>query len=312
MKNKKIYIAGHKGLVGSAIHRKLQNLGHKNIITATRSELDLTNESKVSSFVGSHKPDIIFICAAKVGGIHANATYPVEFFLENVQIQNNILTSAFRSKVQKCLFLGSSCIYPKFCDQPIKEEYLLTGSLEETNAAYALAKISGLKLCEFYNNQYGTDYLSAMPCNLYGINDNYNYPDCHVIPALIYKFHQAKIKQEKVVDIWGSGNALREFLDADDLAEALIFLAKNSHAKDIGHFINIGSGLEVSIQNLALLVKDIVGVNVDIKMNAAKPDGTPRKIIDSSKINSIGWKANIDLKTGLTKCYEDFQKGFRH
>lgn len=307
---KKIYIAGHRGLVGSAIDRMLTKKGYSNIIRKTHSELDLRDRKKVFEFFEKEKPEWVFLSAAKVGGIYANNTYPVDFLLYNLQIQNNIIEASYTYGVEKLMFLGSSCIYPKECPQPIKEEYLLSGYLESTNQPYALAKITGIELCESYNRQYNTNYISVMPCNLYGINDNYHAENAHVIPMLIRRFHEAKINNLKETVIWGSGTPLREFMCSDDLAEACIYLMENKDAKDIGKFINIGSGKEVTIKELAELIKKVVGFTGEIKLDSSKPDGTMRKLLDVSKINALGWKYKTELEDGLKIAYEDFLKNY--
>ena len=307
---KKIYIAGHRGLVGSAIDRMLTKKGYSNIIRKTHSELDLRNREDVFKFFEKEKPEWVFLSAAKVGGIYANNTYPVDFLLYNLQIQNNIIEASYTYGVEKLMFLGSSCIYPKECPQPIKEEYLLSGYLESTNRPYALAKITGIELCESYNRQYNTNYIAVMPCNLYGINDNYHAENAHVIPMLIRRFHEAKINNLKETVIWGSGTPLREFMCSDDLAEACIYLMENKDAKDIGKFINIGSGKEVTIKELAELIKKVVGFTGEIKLDSSKPDGTMRKLLDVSKINSLGWKYKTELEDGLKIAYEDFLKNY--
>ncbi|WP_157149405.1 GDP-L-fucose synthase family protein [Brachyspira pilosicoli] len=305
---KKIYIAGHRGLVGSAIDRMLTKKGYSNIIRKTHSELDLRNREDVFKFFEKEKPEWVFLSAAKVGGIYANNTYPVDFLLYNLQIQSNIIEASYTYGVEKLMFLGSSCIYPKECPQPIKEEYLLSGYLESTNRPYALAKITGIELCESYNRQYNTNYIAVMPCNLYGINDNYHAENAHVIPMLIRRFHEAKINNLKETVIWGSGTPLREFMCSDDLAEACIYLMENKDAKDIGKFINIGSGKEVTIKELAELIKKVVGFTGEIKLDSSKPDGTMRKLLDVSKINALGWKYKTELEDGLKIAYEDFLK----
>ncbi|TXJ43176.1 GDP-L-fucose synthase family protein [Brachyspira pilosicoli] len=305
---KKVYVAGHRGLVGSAIDRILTKKGYSNIIRKTHSELDLRDRKKVFEFFEKEKPEWVFLSAAKVGGIYANNTYPVDFLLYNLQIQNNIIEASYTYGVEKLMFLGSSCIYPKECPQPIKEEYLLSGYLESTNQPYALAKITGIELCEAYNRQYNTNYISVMPCNLYGINDNYHPENAHVIPMLIRRFYEAKINNLKETVIWGSGTPLREFMCSDDLAEACIYLMENKDAKDIGKFINIGSGKEVTIKELAELIKKVVGFTGEIKLDSSKPDGTMRKLLDVSKINSLGWKYKTELEDGLKIAYEDFLK----
>lgn len=305
---KKVYVAGHRGLVGSAIDRMLTKKGYSNIIRKTHSELDLRNREDVFKFFEKEKPEWVFLSAAKVGGIYANNTYPVDFLLYNLQIQNNIIEASYTYGVEKLMFLGSSCIYPKECPQPIKEEYLLSGYLESTNRPYALAKITGIELCESYNRQYNTNYIAVMPCNLYGINDNYHAENAHVIPMLIRRFHEAKINNLKETVIWGSGTPLREFMCSDDLAEACIYLMENKDAKDIGKFINIGSGKEVTIKELAELIKKVVCFTGEIKLDSSKPDGTMRKLLDVSKINALGWKYKTELEDGLKIAYEDFLK----
>lgn len=307
-KSKKIYIAGHRGLVGSAIYRILTKNGYNNILRKTHSELDLTKREDVFNFFEKEKPEWVFLSAAKVGGIYANNTYPVDFLLYNLQIQNNIIEASYKYNVEKLLFLGSSCIYPKECPQPIKEEYLLSGYLESTNRPYALAKITGIELCDAYNRQYNTNYIAVMPCNLYGINDNYHPENAHVIPMLIRRFHEAKINNLKETVIWGSGTPLREFMCSDDLAEACLYLMENKDAKEIGKFINIGSGKEVTIKELAELVKKVVGFEGEIKLDSSKPDGTMRKLLDVSKMNALGWKYKTELEDGLKIAYNDFIK----
>ncbi|ACN82647.1 GDP-L-fucose synthase [Brachyspira hyodysenteriae] len=307
---KKVYIAGHKGLVGSAIDRVLTKNGYNNILRKTHSELDLRNREEVFNFFEQERPQWVFLSAAKVGGIYANNTYPVDFLLYNLQIQNNIIEASHKYNVEKLMFLGSSCIYPKECPQPIKEEYLLSGYLESTNRPYALAKIAGIELCDAYNRQYNTDYIAVMPCNLYGINDNYHPENAHVIPMLIRRFHEAKINNLKETTIWGSGTPLREFMFSDDLAEACLYLMENKSHKDIGKFINIGSGKEVTIKELAELIKKVIGFEGNIILDSSKPDGTMRKLLDVSKINSLGWKYRIELEEGLKIAYNDFLKNY--
>jgi len=299
--NSKIYIAGHNGMVGSAICRELKLQGYKNIITQSRLELDLLNQNQVKDFFDKTNPEYVFLAAAKVGGIEANRSQPAEFIYENLQIQNNIIHNSYLNKVKKLIFLGSSCIYPKFAKQPIKEEYLLTGELEPTNYAYAIAKIAGVKMCQAYNEQYGCNFISAMPTNLYGINDNFDLKTSHVLPALIRKFHEAKINNAEFVEVWGSGEPKREFLHVDDLAKACIFLANS----DIAHedIINIGTGQDLSIKDLAELIKKITGFKNKIQFNTNKPDGTPRKMLDVSKINNMGWKAKTNLADGVKRVY---------
>lgn len=298
-----VYVAGHRGLVGSALCRALTRAGYERQITRTHAELDLCDQAGVRSFFAEHRPDVVILAAAKVGGIHANATYPAEFIYQNLQIQNNVIDSAYRNGCKKLLFLGSSCIYPKLCPQPIKEEYLLTGPLEPTNAAYALAKISGIKMCQAYRKQYGFDAISAMPTNLYGPGDNYHPENSHVIPGLIRRFHEAKEGGASEVAIWGTGKALREFLHVDDMAEACVFLLENY--SDFEH-VNVGSGVEHSILETAQLVAKVVDFNGNIVTDPSKPDGTPRKLMDSSKLLGMGWKPRVDLEKGLRVAYSDF------
>ncbi len=303
---KKIFVAGHRGLVGGAILRELQRKGYTNFALRTHSELDLEDTKAVDEFFKSEKPDWVFLAAAKVGGIYANNTYPVDFLLNNLKIQNNIFESAFKYKVSKFMFLGSSCIYPKNAPQPIKEEYLLSSKLEPTNEPYALAKICGIKLANAYNRQYGTNYISVMPCNLYGIGDNYHPENAHVVPMLIRRFHEAKVRGDKTVSAWGTGTPLREFLFSDDLARACVYLMENKNADEIGEFINIGSGKERTIKEIVELVKKTVGFEGEVIWDKTKPDGTPRKLMDVSRINSLGWKAQVELEEGLKIAYQDF------
>lgn len=307
-RNKKIYVAGHRGLVGSGLVRCLQRAGFKNIVTRTHAELDLTRQADVEAFFAEEKPDYVILAAAKVGGIHANDTYPADFIMKNLQIETNVIDAAYKNQVQKLLFLGSSCIYPRDCPQPIKEEYLLSGYLEKTNEAYALAKIAGLKMCAFYNRQYGTRYISVMPCNLYGINDNFALENSHVLPALIRKFHEAKINQAPTVTVWGSGKPLREFLNVDDLADACLYLMDHYDGDD---FFNVGYGQEVTIRELAELVKKVTGYEGEIVLDPTKPDGTPRKLTDISRIRATGWEPKIDLETGLRQTYEWFCERYK-
>jgi GDP-L-fucose synthase len=302
-KNAKIYIAGHRGMVGSAIYRKLQKEGYSNIITRSSAELDLRVQTDVAEFFELEKPDYVFLAAAKVGGIVANNTYRADFLYENLQIQNNIIHSSFVNGVKKLMFLGSSCIYPKLAPQPLKEEYLLTGPLEPTNEPYAIAKIAGIKMCDAYRSQYGCNYISVMPTNLYGYNDNYHPQNSHVLPALIRRFHEAKVNGLPDVTIWGTGTPKREFLFADDLAEACYYLMQNYDEEGL---VNIGTGEDISIKDLALLIKDIIGYEGEIKFDTSKPDGTPRKLMDVSKLHSKGWKHKIELKDGIKLAYEDF------
>ena len=305
-KDSKIFVAGHRGLVGSAIKKELEEKGYKNLLTRTHKELDLTDSSAVKDFFKLEKPDYVILSAAKVGGIHGNNTYPVEFFTENMKIQLNVIENSFKNNVKKLLFLGSSCIYPKNAPQPMKEEYLLSSALEKTNEMYALAKISGLKLCASYNREYGTDYISVMPCNLYGLNDNYDKENAHVLPMLIRRFHEAKEDGLKEVVVWGTGTPLREFMYAGDLAKAVVYLMENKSAKEIGEFINVGTGKEVTILELAQLIKKVVGYEGRLVFDKTKPDGTMRKLMDVSRINSLGWKAETELEEGIEIVYRDF------
>ena len=300
-KNSKIYVAGHTGLVGSSILRALDSYGFKNIIFRDFSELDLRNQQLVDDFFATEKPEYVFLAAAKVGGIHANNTYPAEFIYDNLMIETNIIHSSWKHGVTKLLFLGSSCIYPKLASQPIKEEYLLNGYLEPTNEAYAIAKIAGIELCKFYRRQYGANFISAMPTNLYGINDNFNLETSHVMPALIRKFHEAKLENRSEVVMWGSGTPLREFLFVDDLADALVHLML--HYNDESH-VNVGTGEDITIKDLALLIKDIVEYKGEIIHDLSKPDGTPRKLLDVTLLQSTGWKHKIELADGIKKVYE--------
>lgn len=304
-KDAKIYIAGHRGMVGSAIYRKLKKEGYFNLLTKTSSELDLRNQQAVADFFTEEKPDYVFLAAAKVGGIVANNTYRADFLYENLAIQNNIIYCSYLNNVKKLMFLGSSCIYPKMAPQPLKEEYLLTGLLEHTNEPYAIAKIAGIKMCDAYREQYGCNFISVMPTNLYGYNDNYHPQNSHVLPALIRRFHEAKVNNEKQVVIWGSGSPMREFLFADDLAEACFFLMKTYNEP---HLINIGTGEDLTIRDLALLIKDIVDFKGELVFDSTKPDGTPRKLMDVSKLHNLGWKHNIDLPQGIALSYKDYQQ----
>lgn len=304
-KDSRIYIAGITGMVGSAIFRKLTELGYTNIISLPRKNLDLTNQSQVNKFFERYKPEYVFLCAAKVGGIKANNEFKADFIYENIMIQSNIINSAKQSGVKKLLFLGSSCIYPKNCQQPIKEEYLLTGELEPTNDAYAIAKIAGIKMCQSFNEQYGTNFISVMPTNLYGKNDNYDLNTSHVLPAMIRKLHEAKLEGKDDVKIWGDGTPMREFLYVDDLADACLHLMGNYNDSEI---VNIGTGEDITIKNLANLVKDIIGFEGDIYFNTKMPNGTPRKLLDISKLTNLGWKYKINLKEGIQKTYIDYVK----
>jgi GDP-L-fucose synthase len=299
-KASRIYVAGHGGLVGSAIYRRLQAGGYTNLIGRRSRELDLTRQADVEAFFGRERPEYVFLAAAKVGGIMANSTYPAEFIYQNLMIQNNIINSSYLNGVGKLLFLGSSCIYPKFAAQPMKEEHLLTGELEPTNEPYAVAKIAGIKMCQAYNRQYGTDYISAMPTNLYGPNDNFDLETSHVLPAMIRKFHEAKLAKRTSVEIWGTGTPRREFLYIDDLADACVHLMEGYDGSGI---INIGVGEDMSIRELALLVKTIVGYAGGIVYDASKPDGTPRKLLDVTKLHSLGWKAQTSLEEGIRRTY---------
>ena len=301
----KVYIAGHRGMVGSAITRKLQREGFTNFLTRTSSELDLKNQAAVQAFFEKERPDYVFLAAAKVGGIMANNIYRGEFLYDNLMIQNNTIDAAYRSGVKKLMFLGSSCIYPKLAPQPLKEDYLLTGLLEETNEPYAIAKIAGIKLCDAYRSQYGANFISVMPTNLYGPNDNYDLNTSHVLPALIRKFHEAKKNDLPSVVLWGSGTPRREFLHADDLADACFFLMQNYNEPGL---VNVGVGEDLEIKELALLIGKIVGYEGEIQLDPAKPDGTPRKLMDVSKLHSFGWKARIGLEEGLRSVYEEFKK----
>ena len=302
-KSAKIYIAGHRGMVGSAIHRKLVKEGYSNIITRTSAELDLRDQQAVTAFFELEKPDYVFLAAAKVGGIVANNTYRADFLYENLAIQNNVIHQAYKNDVKKLMFLGSSCIYPKLAPQPLKEDYLLTGLLEETNEPYAIAKIAGIKMCDAYRAQYGSNYISVMPTNLYGYNDNYHPQNSHVLPALIRKFHEAKVNSSPEVVVWGSGSPMREFLFADDLADACYFLMESYNEPNL---INIGTGVDLTIKDLALLIKKVVGYEGELNFDSTKPDGTPRKLMDVSKLHGLGWKHQIDLEEGIKLAYHDF------
>ncbi|MGI8891939.1 MAG: GDP-L-fucose synthase family protein [Bacteroidia bacterium] len=306
-KNSRIFVAGHRGMVGSAILRELQRNDYQNVITRTSSELDLRDQAAVADFFNSEKPEIVFLAAAKVGGIVANNTYRAEFIYDNLMIQNNIIHQAHGSKVKKLMFIGSSCIYPKHAPQPLKEEYLLNGPLEPTNEPYAIAKIAGLKMCESYRDQYGSNFISVMPTNLYGLNDNYDLQNSHVLPALIRKFHEAKAEGKKEVIIWGTGYPLREFMFADDLAAACVYLMMHYEEKQ---WINIGTGDEISIKELALLIKEITGFEGELKFDSSKPDGTPRKLLDISKLKATGFKHKTSLEEGIKIAYRDFQQKF--
>jgi GDP-L-fucose synthase len=303
--NSKIYIAGHKGMVGSALLRNLEEKGYKNFLLKTSSELDLKKTQQVDEFFETEKPDYVFLAAAKVGGIQANNSYRADFLYDNLMIQNNIIHASFINKVKKLLFLGSSCIYPKLAPQPLKEDYLLSGYLEDTNEPYAIAKIAGIKLCESYFRQHGCNFFSVMPTNLYGKNDNYDLNNSHVLPALIRKFHHAKENNLPFVEIWGTGSPLREFLNADDLSDACVFLMRNYN----GHkHVNIGTGTDISIKDLALLIQKTTGYTGELKHDLSKPDGTPRKLLDVNLLNNLGWKHKISLEEGIRLVYEDYIK----
>lgn len=299
----KVFVAGHRGLVGSAVVRRLQTEGLDNLLLRTRAQLDLTDQAAVDAFFAAERPDHVFLCAAKVGGIHANSTYPAEFIRDNLAIQTNVIHSAWKHGTRKLLFLGSSCIYPKLASQPLREDALLTGPLEPTNEAYAVAKIAGLKMCQAYRAEYGFDAIVAMPTNLYGPGDNYHAQDSHVVPGLIRRLHEAKLAGAPEVVIWGTGTPRREFLHADDLADALVFLMRNYSAAEM---VNVGSGEEVSIAELAALVADVVGYRGSLRFDASKPDGTPRKLLDSSRLAAMGWKPRIGLEQGLRETLEQF------
>ena len=303
-KSDKIYIAGHRGMVGSAIGRALEAEGYTNIVSRRSSELDLRNKAAVAAFFEEEKPKYVVLAAAKVGGIQANNIYRAEFLYDNLMIESNIIHQAYVHGVEKLLFLGSSCIYPKLATQPLKEEYLLTNTLEPTNEPYAIAKIAGIKMCEAYRDQYGCNFISAMPTNLYGPNDNYDLNNSHVLPALLRKFHSAKVDASESVEVWGSGSPMREFLHVDDLAEACVYLLKNYNDKQ---FVNIGTGTDVTIKQLAETIKEIVGFQGDLIWNTEKPDGTPRKLMDVSKMHQMGWKHKIDLREGIQRVYEEVQ-----
>ncbi|WP_029282242.1 GDP-L-fucose synthase [Pedobacter sp. R20-19] len=306
-KNDKIYVAGHRGMVGSAIHRKLLKEGYTNIITRTSAELDLRSQQAVTDFFAAEKPDYVFLAAAKVGGIVANNTYRADFLYENLAIQNNVIHNAYLNEVKKLMFLGSSCIYPKLAPQPLKEDYLLTGTLEETNEPYAIAKIAGIKMCDAYRDQYNCNFISVMPTNLYGYNDNYHPQNSHVLPALIRKIHEAKTNNVNEVVVWGSGSPMREFLFADDLADACFFLMQTYNEP---HLINIGTGHDLTIKDLALLIKGVLGYDGELVFDTTKPDGTPRKLMDVSKLHSLGWKHQVELQEGIALAYRDFESRY--
>jgi GDP-L-fucose synthase len=298
----KIYVAGHNGMVGSAIVSNLKSKGFKNIITRTSSELNLIDQKAVTAFFETEKPEFVFLAAAKVGGIVANNTLRADFIYENIMIQSNVIHQSYKSKVKKLLFLGSTCIYPKLAPQPLREEYLLTGLLEPTNEPYAIAKIAGIKMCDAYREQYGCNFISVMPTNLYGLNDNYDLQNSHVLPALLRKFHEAKMKDEPEVTVWGTGSPLREFLHATDMADACVYLMQKYNDKG---FVNIGSGQEISIKDLAFLIREIIGYEGKVVFDASKPDGTPRKFTDTTKLNQLGWKFSISLEQGIQQVYRD-------
>ncbi|MEA1893713.1 MAG: GDP-L-fucose synthase [Euryarchaeota archaeon] len=302
--NSKIYIPGHRGMAGSAIHRNLKARGYHNLITRTHSELDLTNQQAVNNFFEEVRPEYVFLAAAKVGGILANSTYPAEFIYENLMIEANVIHAAYTTGVTKLLFLGSSCIYPKLAPQPLKEEYLLTGELEATNEAYAVAKIAGIRMCKHYNQQYGTNFIAVMPTNLYGSGDNYDPETSHVMAALIRKFHEAKLNNAPQVVVWGTGTPRREFLHVDDMADACVYLMENYDASGIGEFVNIGVGEDVMIRELAEIIGELVGYSGAIVYDATKPDGTPQKLMDVSRLRALGWEAKIALRDGIKQAYK--------
>lgn len=306
-KNERVFVAGHRGLVGSAIVRALTNDGYTNLLTCGREKLDLTNQAAVNDFFAKERPQYVFLAAAKVGGIHANNTYRADFIYQNLVIQINVIDAAYKHGCKRLLFLGSSCIYPRHCPQPMKEEHLLHSPLEPTNEPYAVAKIAGIKLCEAYNFQYGTDFVSVMPTNLYGPGDNFHLENSHVLPALIRKAHEAKVNQAKSLTLWGTGKAMREFLHVDDMAEACLFIMKKQGHKEM---LNIGMGHEVSIRELAELICKVVGYQGEILFDTTRPDGTPRKLVDTTKLNALGWKAKISLEQGLKNTYEWFTHNF--
>jgi GDP-L-fucose synthase len=305
-KHEKIYIAGHKGMVGSAMHRKLVKEGFTNIVVRTSKELDLTNQQAVADFFAKEKPAYVFLAAAKVGGIVANNTYRADFIYQNLMMESNIIHQAYVHKVTKLMFFGSSCIYPKLAPQPLKEDYLLTGLLEETNEPYAIAKIAGIKLCESYRQQYGCNFISVMPTNLFGYGDNYHPSHSHVLPALIRRIHEAKESQAEFIEAWGTGKPLREFLFVDDVADACFLLMQEYNEQQ---FVNVGYGVDISIKDLTELVKKVIGYNGEIRFDTTKPDGTPRKLMDASKLRSMGWKPKISLEEGINLAYQDFLKG---
>jgi GDP-L-fucose synthase len=306
----KIYVAGHRGLAGSAIERRLQAGGYRNIIVRSHTELELTNQAAVEAFFNQERPEYVFLAAAKVGGIQANNTFRAEFIYQNLMIEANVINSSYQTGVKKLLFLGTSCIYPKFAPQPMKEEHLLTGTLEPTNEPYAIAKIAGIKMCNAYNRQYGADYLAVMPTNLYGPGDNYDLQQSHVLPALIRKMHDAKVNGDEEMVVWGSGSPLREFLYSDDLADACVLVMEKLSAAEIGEFMNIGSGQEYTIRQAAELVRKVIEFNGRLVFDTSKPDGTPRKLLDPSRMQQLGWTAKTKLEDGLRTSYRDFLQRF--
>ena len=310
-KSDKIYVAGHRGLVGSALMRRLERGGYRNLVSRPHSELDLTNQAAVEAFFAREKPRHVFLAAGSVGGITANATYPARFIYDNLAIEVNVIDASHRHGVDKLLFLGSSCIYPKLAPQPMKEEYLLTGTLEPTNEPYAIAKIAGLKMCAAYNREHGTQYLCVMPTNLYGPGDNFDPETSHVLPALIRKVHEAKERDSQEIVLWGSGEPLREFLHSDDLADACVHLMERHRAADLGEFVNIGAGREISIRELAMLIAEIAGYRGRLVYDTSKPDGTPRKLLDSSRLTALGWNARIALREGITAVFAEYAAAHR-
>lgn len=306
----KIYVAGHRGLVGSALMRRIEKGGYSNVVTRTHADLDLKDQRAVAEFFAQEKPDHVFLAAAKVGGIVANNTYPADFIYQNLMIQSNVIHAAYSNGVKKLLFLGSSCIYPKFAPQPMKEEHLLTGVLEPTNEPYAVAKIAGIKMCGAYNRQYGANFMSVMPTNLYGLGDNYDLQNSHVMPALIRKMHEAKMRGDAQVSVWGSGTPRREFLYGDDMADACVFLMENRDAKDIGEFVNIGVGEDLTIRELAERVAKAVGFLGELVFDSSKPDGTPQKLLDVTHLNKLGWHAKTVMDEGIGKAYQDFLRRY--
>lgn len=303
----KIYVAGHEGLAGSAIVRKLRAMGYHNLVLRTRSELDLTEQNPVRNFMHEQRPDFVFVAAAKVGGIHANSTYPAEFIFQNLSVALNVIDAAYRSGVSKLMYLGASCLYPRLAPQPMKEEHLLTGSFEPTNEAYAIAKMAGVKMCGYYNKQYGCNFLAVMPTNLYGLNDNYHSTDSHVIPALIRRIHDAKTANQPEVAIWGTGAPRREFMSSDDLADACVYLMRHKDASEVGEIVNVGTGQDISIRELAQAIRGVIGYEGRLQFDPSKPDGAPRKLLDVSRLAHLGWRARDDLVAGLSTAYKDFK-----